>query len=95
MKFFLDTANVDEIRKAGELGVVDGVTTNPTLIAKEGKSQKEVIKEIAKIIKGPISVEGNGCTCEEILKEAEEFAKWAPNIVVKIPMTKEGIKAVR
>jgi transaldolase len=95
MKFFLDTANVEEIRKAAELGVVDGVTTNPTLIAKEGKPHKETIKEIAKIMKGPISVEGNACTCDEILKEAEEFAKWSTNVVVKIPMTKEGIKAVR
>jgi len=95
MKFFLDTANVEDIRKASELGVVDGVTTNPTLIAKEGRAQKEIIKEIAKIMKGPISIEGNGCTCGEILAEAEEFAKWAPNAVVKIPMTKEGMKAVR
>ncbi len=95
MKFFLDTANVEEIKRAAELGVVDGVTTNPTLVAKEGKPQKEIIREIAKLIKGPISVEGNGTTCEQILKEAEEFAKWAPNVVVKIPMTKEGIKAVR
>ncbi len=95
MKFFLDTANIEEIKRAAELGVVDGVTTNPTLIAKEKRPQKEVIKEIAKVVKGPISVEGNGCTCEEILKEAEEFSKWAPNVVIKVPMTKEGIKAVR
>jgi transaldolase len=95
MKFFLDTANVGEISRAAELGVVDGVTTNPTLIAKEGKPQKDLIKEIAKVMKGPISVEGNGCTAEEMVKEAEEFSKWAPNVVVKIPMTKEGIKAVR
>lgn len=95
MKFFLDTANVEEIKKASELGVVDGVTTNPTLIAKEGKPHKELIKEIAKVMKGPISVEGNGSSCDDLLKEAEEFAKWSPNVVVKIPMTKEGIKAVR
>jgi transaldolase len=95
MKFFLDTANIEEIKKAAELGVLDGVTTNPTLIAKEGKPHKQVIREIAKVMKGPISVEGNGCTCEEMVKEAEEFSKWAPNAVIKIPMTKEGIKAVR
>ncbi|MEM3555565.1 MAG: fructose-6-phosphate aldolase [Candidatus Micrarchaeia archaeon] len=95
MKFFLDTANVEQIKRGVEAGVVDGVTTNPTLIAKEGRSQKELIKEIAAIVKGPISVEGNGVTCEELVREAEVYAKWAPNIVVKIPMTEEGIKAVR
>ncbi|MEW6329481.1 MAG: fructose-6-phosphate aldolase [Candidatus Micrarchaeota archaeon] len=95
MDFFLDTANVEQIRKAAKAGIVDGVTTNPTLIAKEGRSQHAVIKEIAKIIKGPISVEGNGTTCDELVKEAEVYAKWAPNVIVKIPMTEEGIKAVR
>jgi transaldolase len=94
MKFFLDTANVEDIRKAAELGVVDGVTTNPTLVAKEGKPHRETIAAIAKVMKGPLSVEGNGCTSEQIVGEAEEFAKWAPNVVVKIPMTKEGMKAV-
>jgi transaldolase len=95
MKFFLDTANVDEIRKAMELGVCDGVTTNPTLIMKSGKDQKTVIREIAKIVHGPISVEGIAEDAEGMMREGEEFAKWAPNIVVKIPMTKEGLKAVR
>lgn len=95
MKFFLDTANVEQIKRAVEAGVVDGVTTNPTLIAKEGRSQEEVVREIASIVKGPVSVEGNGVTCEELVKEAEVYSKWAPNIVVKIPMTEEGIKAVR
>jgi len=95
MKFFLDTANVEQIKKAVEAGVVDGVTTNPTLIAKEGRSQREIIKEIAAVVKGPISVEGNGTTCEELVKEAEVYSKWAPNIIVKIPMSEEGIKAVR
>ena len=95
MKFFLDTANVEQIKRAVKAGVVDGVTTNPTLIAKEGRSQQELIKEIAALVKGPISVEGNGTTCDELVKEAEVYSKWAPNIVVKIPMTEEGMKAVR
>lgn len=94
MKFFLDTANVEAIKKAVDLGVCDGVTTNPTLIMKEGKDHRKTIQEIAEVVKGPISVEGVGETAKEIVKEAEEFAKWAPNIVVKVPMTKEGIKAV-
>jgi len=96
MEFFLDTANVEQIKKAAALGVVDGVTTNPTLIAREGgKSQKELIAEIAKVIKGPISVEGNADTCEELVREAEAYSKWAKNVVVKIAFTQEGIKAVR
>jgi transaldolase len=95
MKFFMDTADVEAIKKAVELGMCDGVTTNPTLIMKSGKDQKAVIKEIAKIVKGPISVEGIADTAEGMVKEAEEFVKWAPNVVVKIPMTKEGLKAVR
>ncbi len=95
MKFFIDTADVEAIRKAVELGMCDGVTTNPTLIMKSGKDQKTVIKEIAKIVKGPISVEGIADDAQGMIKEAEEFAKWGPNIVVKLPMTKEGLKAVR
>jgi transaldolase len=95
MKFFIDTADVEAIRKAVELGMCDGVTTNPTLIMKSGKDQKAVIKEIAKIVKGPISAEGISETADGMVKEGEEFSKWAPNIVVKIPMTKEGMKAVR
>lgn len=95
MKFFMDTADVEAIKKAVELGMCDGVTTNPTLIMKSGKDQKTVIKEIAKIVKGPISVEGIADDAAGMVKEAEEFVRWAPNIVVKIPMTKEGLKAVR
>ena len=96
MKFFLDTANVEQIKKAAALGVVDGVTTNPTLIAKEGgKSQREIIAEIAKVITGPISVEGNADTCDEIVREAEIYSKWAKNVVVKIAFTQEGIKAAK
>jgi len=95
MKFFLDTANVDSIKKAVELGMCDGVTTNPSLIMKEGKDHKEVIQSIAKAVKGPVSVEGIGDSYEEIMKEALEFAKWAPNVVIKVPMTKDGLRAVR
>lgn len=95
MKFFVDTADVEEIKKAVELGMCDGVTTNPSLIMKSGRDQKEVILEIVKIVSGPISVEAISEDTEGMVKEAEEFATWAPNIVVKVPMTKEGIKAVR
>ena len=95
MKFFLDTANVEEIKKAVELAVCDGVTTNPTLIMKEGKDHKSVIQAIARIVKGPISVEGIAEDAEGMIREAEEFSKWVPNIVIKTPMTKEGLKAVR
>lgn len=95
MKFFMDTAEVEQIKKAVELGMCDGVTTNPTLIMKSGRDQKQVVQEIAKIVSGPISVEGAGETYEEMMKEAFEFAKWASNVVVKLPMTKEGLRAVR
>jgi transaldolase len=95
MKFFLDTADVEEIKKAMELGMCDGVTTNPSLVMKAGRDHKTVIKEISRIVQGPISVEGVGETAGEMVKEAEEFSKWASNVVIKIPMTKEGMKAVR
>jgi transaldolase len=95
MKFFMDTADVEAIKRVVELGLCEGVTTNPSLIMKSGKDQKSVIKEIAKIVKGPISVEGISDDAAGMVKEAEEFSKWAPNVVVKIPMTKEGLKAVR
>lgn len=95
MKFFLDTANIDQIKKAVELNMCDGITTNPTLIMKEGKDHKEAILDIAKFVKGPISVEGAGETYEELIKEALEYSKWAPNIVFKVPMTRDGLRAVR
>ncbi len=94
MKFFLDTANVEEIKRIADLGLADGVTTNPTIIAKEGKNFKEVILEICNIVKGPVSAEVTSDKAEDMIKEAMEFAAWAPNIVVKIPMTEQGIKAV-
>ena len=94
MKFFLDTANVDEIKRINELGLVDGVTTNPTIIAKEGRDFEEVIKEICSLVDGPVSAEVTGSQAEEMIAEAEALAKWARNVVVKIPMTEQGLKAV-
>jgi len=96
MKFFVDIADVEEIRKAVELGVCDGVTTNPTLIMKSGKSQEEAVKEIAEVLGDrPLSVEGISDDAEGIVEEAEEFVKWGKNIVIKVPMTKEGMRAVK
>ncbi|XRO74911.1 fructose-6-phosphate aldolase [Methanocaldococcus sp. 28A] len=95
MKFFLDTANVEEIKKYAELGLVDGVTTNPTLVAKEGRDFYEVVKEICEIVDGPVSAEVISTDAEGMVKEARELAKIADNIVIKIPMTKDGMKAVK
>jgi transaldolase len=93
MKFFMDTANIEKIREYANLGIVDGVTTNPSLVAKEGKDFEEVIKEISSIVKGPISAEVLSLDTEGMVIEAEKLATIAPNVVIKIPMTKEGIKA--
>jgi len=96
MKFFIDTANLDEIKKAESLGVIDGVTTNPSLVAKEGDIDfKTRIKEICEIVEGPVSAEVIGLKTEEMVAEARELAKIASNVVVKIPMTMEGLKAVK
>jgi transaldolase len=95
MKFFIDTANVDEIREANEMGMVDGVTTNPSLIAKEGRDFKQIINEICEIVDGPISAEAVSLDAEGMIAEARDLAKIHKNIVVKIPMTIEGMKAVR
>ena len=97
MKFFVDTANVDEIRKANDMGVICGVTTNPSLIAKEGRDFNQVIAEIASIVDGPISGEVKATTtdAEGMIKEGREIATIHPNMVVKIPMTVEGLKAVK
>ena len=97
MRFFIDTANVDEIKKANDMGVICGVTTNPSLIAKEGRDFNEVIKEIASIVDGPISGEVKATTvdAEGMIAEGREIAKIHPNMVVKIPMTAEGLKAVK
>jgi transaldolase len=94
MKFFIDTANVADIKEANELGVIAGVTTNPSLIAKEGRVFEEVVKEITEIVDGPISAEVISLDAENMIKEALELVKIHENIVVKIPMTAEGLKAV-
>ncbi len=94
MKLFIDTANVNEIREANELGVICGVTTNPSLIAKEGRDFAEVVKEITTIVNGPISAEVVSLEHEKMVKEALELAKINENIVIKIPMCAEGLKAV-
>lgn len=94
MKFFIDTANIEEIKKAHDHGLVDGVTTNPSLVAREGKNFREVIDEICALIDGPISAEAVSLDSEGLIKEARELSKIHKNIVVKIPMTMEGIKAV-
>jgi len=95
MKFFLDTANVDEIRDAAEYGLIDGVTTNPSLVAKEGRDFSEILREIARIVDGPISAEVVSTDAAGILREAHDLAKIHENIVVKVPMIKEGMKALR
>ena len=97
MKFFVDTANVEEIRKANDMGIICGVTTNPSLIAKEGRDFNQVIAEIASIVDGPISGEVKATTtdAEGVIKEGREIAAIHPNMVVKIPMTVEGLKAVK
>ncbi|SHJ79692.1 transaldolase [Anaerobranca californiensis DSM 14826] len=95
MRFFLDTANLEEIKEIYELGVIDGVTTNPSLVAKEGVDFHQRIKEIAEVVKGPISAEVIALDHDGMVKEARELASLAPNVVVKIPMTKEGLKAVK
>lgn len=97
MRFFIDTANVEDIKKANDMGVICGVTTNPSLIAKEGRDFKEVIAEIASIVDGPISGEVKATTtdAEGMIAEGREIAKIHPNMVVKIPMTVEGLKAVK
>lgn len=95
MKFFIDTANVEEIKKAWDLGVIDGVTTNPSLISKENREPKSLLKEICSIVDGPVSAEVISLNADEMVKEAEELSKIADNIVVKIPMTENGLIAVK
>lgn len=95
MKFFLDTANIDEIRKANDLGVICGVTTNPSLIAREGRNFQEVVQEICSIVDGPISAEVISTEAPGMIEEALPLAAMHPNIVIKVPMTGEGLKAVK
>lgn len=95
MKFFIDTANVDEIKKALALGMVDGVTTNPSLVSKEARPFPDILKEICSLVEGPVSAEVIGLEAEGMVGEARELVKIADNIVIKIPMLEEGLKAVR
>jgi transaldolase len=93
MKFFLDTGNVEEIKRIVKLGLVDGVTTNPSLIAKEGRDFKQVIQEICSIVEGPVSAEVISLDVDGMLKEAHDIATWAPNVVIKLPLTEAGLEA--
>ncbi len=95
MKFFIDTANLEQIKEYQELGIIDGVTTNPTLLAREGADPIEQLRKICEIVDGPVSGEVIGLSTNEMVKEARDLVKLAPNIVIKIPFTKDGIKAVK
>jgi len=95
MKIFIDTANVDHIRELNDWGIIDGCTTNPTLIAREGRDFKEVVKEICEIVDGPISAEVVSLKAEAMVEEARDLAKIHPNIIIKVPMTCEGLKATK
>jgi transaldolase len=95
MKIFIDTADIDEIREAKALGILDGVTTNPSLVIKTGKPFEACIKEILDEVPGPVSVEVTAVDHDGMVKEAETYAKWADNVVVKVPIIKEGLKAIK
>lgn len=95
MKFFIDTANIDQIKKAADMGVLDGVTTNPSLAAKESAPYKDILKDICSVVSGPVSAEVISTDTEGMLKEAEELAKIADNIVIKIPTILEGLMAIK
>jgi len=95
MQFFRDTGSVEEIRTAHSWGVLDGVTTNPTLVSKEGKDHRALIEEITSFVKGPVSVETTTADAEGMIREGEQFATWAPNVFVKVPITPEGLKALK
>ena len=95
MKFFLDTANIDEIRAGAELGIVDGVTTNPSLVAKEGRTLQEIAQDICAIVDGPISLEVTGVEAEAMIEEARSLVQIHKNVVVKLPMIREGLKALK
>ena len=95
MKFFIDTANIDEIKKAVALGMVDGVTTNPSLIAKENRPFEELLGEICQLVDGPVNGEVVSLDAEGMVEEARKLAAFHPNMVIKVPMTTEGLKAVK
>ena len=94
MRLFVDTANIEEIRRAAAMGVVDGVTTNPTLVAKEGVEYRHRVIEICEALDGPVSVEGIAATASELVAEGKRIASWHPNVVVKVTMTEEGLEAI-
>lgn len=95
MKIFIDSADVDEIREAASLGLVDGVTTNPSLVAKSGRNFREVIEEICGLVDGPVSAEVTGLEADEMVAEGAEYAAWADNVIIKVPLTREGLKACK
>ncbi len=95
MKFFIDTADVKEIREAQSMGILDGVTTNPSLVAKTGRPFKETILEILSIVDGPVSVEVTALDCGGMLTQAHEYAQWGKNVVIKLPTTRDGVKACK
>lgn len=95
MKIFLDTANVESIKKYNDMGLVDGITTNPTLLSKEKGNPAEIMRQIVKIVKGPVSLEVVGTTTAEMIEEAHRLKKYGPNVIVKIPMIPDGLKAVK
>ena len=95
MKFFIDTANLEEIKEASALGILDGVTTNPSLLAKENSPYRELLAEICKVVKGPVSAEVVALDMENMIREAEDLATIAENITIKVPITKDGIKAIK
>jgi len=95
MKFFIDTANIKEIKEAVSLGVIDGVTTNPSLIAKENRKAEDLLKEICSLVNGPVSAEVNSLETEGMIVEAQKLAKIAKNIVIKLPLIKDGLKAAK
>ena len=95
MEFYIDTAEIEAIKKYWDMGVIDGVTTNPTLIARSGRVFSEVVAEIAEVVKGPISVEAVSETAEELIEESKKLAEYGEHIVIKIPMTEEGLKATK
>jgi len=94
MRLFLDTANIDEIRRAAAMGVLDGVTTNPSLLAREGVEYRDRVLEIAEVVDGPISAECISTTADDLVAEGRRIASWHPNVVVKVPMTEEGVQAI-
>ena len=95
MKFFIDTADTDQIRAAAAIGVLDGVTTNPSLIAKSGRKFKDVIIEICELVDGPVSAEVTAVDTEKMLEEGREFASWADNVIIKLPLTPDGLRACK